>query len=134
MALKHYFVLSGHVDLITMSKIISRLLEKFQKSEYRSREADLTACIYKDFMMFLCFFSIPRTSTKELTNTVFPDDCIFDLIDTILQVEAYPKLRGDYNLRLCCLKTIEHLATNIDKGADESNSVQESIVKHLFQR
>ena len=43
------------------------------------------------------------------------------------------QLRGDYNFRLCCLKTIEHLATNIDLQ-DDSNNVHFSIIKHLFQR
>ena len=84
----HFCVLSDHVDLITMSKIISRLLEKFQKSEYRSREADLTACIYKDFMIFLCFFCIPRTSTKELTNTgmFFSKVKLFVVISTTFEI------------------------------------------------
>ena len=34
---------------------------------------------------------------------------------------------------MCCLKTIEHLATNIDLQ-DDSNNVHFSIIKHLFQR
>ena len=42
-------------------------------------------------------------------------------------------MRGDYNFRFCCLKTIEHLATNIDLQ-DDTNNVHFSIIKHLFQR
>ena len=82
---------ANRVDLNAMARIVSRLLERFHKSEYRFREEEMTAAIYKDFMLFLCFLSAPRAS-KYLAKTTIPDENIFDLIDIILEVEGYPKV------------------------------------------
>ena len=92
---------ANRVDLNAMARIVSRLLERFHKSEYRFREEEMTAAIYKDFMLFLCFLSAPRAS-KYLAKTTIPDENIFDLIDIILEVEGYPKV-VNFKVTVVCL-------------------------------
>ncbi len=103
-------------------------LEKTQK-----REESFKLVHTKDLTTFLNFLLAPRVNSPWLQKSqMLEESSVAHCIDIIFQVECHPSVESDFNFRLTCLKTIQHMSAGPMLNTQES--VRANIIKHLFKR
>ena len=101
-------------------------LEKTQK-----REESFKLAHTKDLTTFLNFLLAPRRKSPFLQKTqMLEESSVHNCIDIIFQIECHPSVESDFNFRLTCLKTIQHMSPMLNT----QESVRSNIIKHLFKR